>query len=196
MTLDEILGTLDALEPWQRRAMCAAAVERVAPVFRRFGRPASQPTFATALDAVWLAVASGRAPAVASALQRLPETAADDSHSREYYAHRTLHILRCALECIADGGSRSAGRCLEEVASLCDDIDTLLTSAPGQTYRHDPDHPAPPGDVETLELRALTEVLASIRDAISERAAAEPLRMRSRQLASIYDAAAAQLTLS
>ncbi|HUP44829.1 MAG TPA: hypothetical protein VM779_04885 [Thermoanaerobaculia bacterium] len=158
MTLDEIIAELDGMDAWKLRAMCASAAERVAPMFRRLGRAASMPTFEAGLDAVWAAVASGRPARVKGALRRLPETTADDSHSREYYANRALLILFRALDCVSAGGNDSARSCLEEVADFCDGIDTVLTSAPGQTYRYDPKNPPPRGEIETEELRARTLV--------------------------------------
>lgn len=189
MTVDEIITRLEEMDAWKVRAMCASGAERVAPVFRKFGRAASLPTFETALDAVWTAVPSGRPAKLKGTLQRLPETRADDSYKREYYANRTLHILSLALDGVTD--------CLEEITSLCDDFDTLLTAAPGQTFRYDPKNPPPPGEIETEELRAQAEVLGLLRDAAApEPALLESLRQRAREQSALYDQAAPRLPLS
>jgi hypothetical protein len=189
MTVDKIVTQLDGMEPWKVRAMCASGAERVAPIFRRFGRAGSLPTFENALDAVWTSVASGRPAKVKGSLQRLPETRADDSYKREYYANRTLLILSRALDGVTD--------CLAEITSLCDDFDTLLTAAPGQTFRYDPKNPPPPGEIETEELRAQAEVLALLRDAAApEPVFLESLRQRARDQAAVYDKAAPRLPLT
>jgi hypothetical protein len=190
MTLDEIVADLDGMDAWKLRAMCASAAERVAPMFRRLGRGASLPAFETGLDAVWAAVASGRPAKVKGSLQRLPETRADDSHSREYYANRALLILFRALDGVLAGDNDSTESCLEEVADFCDGIDTLLTSAPGQTYRYDPKNPPAPGEIETQELHAQAEILGLLRDAAApEPAFIQSLRQRAREHSSMYDAA-------
>lgn len=197
MTIEDIVEELDEMDEWKVRAMCAAAAERVAPMFRRFGREGSMPAFQTALDALWAAVDSGRPPKVKGSLQRLPEIRADDSYKREYYAGRTLMIVAAALDCVSAADSENAGSCLEEVANLCDDIDTLLTAKPGQTFRYDPKNPPPPGEVQTKELDAQAEVLGLLRDAAAPDAAfIESLRQRAREHASLYDTAAPRLPLS
>lgn len=174
--------------------MCIAAAERVAPVFRRLGRPQSIATFEAALDAAWAAVASGTVVAVGATLRRLPENKADDSHSAEYYAHRALHILQLALTSMTIRGGRSSRRCLDELVDLCDDIDTLLSTTPGQTFRHDPENPSPPGEVESFEARVQAETVEWLRQVADPRPALiESLRRRARQQASIYDVAAVKL---
>jgi hypothetical protein len=195
MTLDELVRETDGMDPWKRRAMCASAVERIAPIFRRFGRAGSLPAFEGALEAFWTAVASGRPRPPRRALTRLPETRADDSHTRAYYAGRALLILFRALDCLS--GTRNAGGCLDEMASICDDFDTLLTAAPGQTFRYDPQNPPPPGEIETAELRAQGEVLRLLRDAAAPDAALiESLRRRARGDAAVYDKVSTLLRLS
>lgn len=196
-TVEEIGAELGRMDDWKARGMCASAAERVAPMFRRLARPASIPAFETGLDALWAAVRSGKAAGVKGDLQRLPETRADDSHRREYYAGRALWILVAALDCVAAKDRRTAANCLEHTAYLCDDLDTLLTSAPGQTFRYDPKNPPPPGEIQTEELRAQTEVLDMLRDAAGpEPHFIEALRRRAREHASVYDAAAPRLPLS
>ena len=58
MTRDEIVAELTRAEAWKVRAGCASAAERAAPLFRKFGRPESMPTFEAGLAAAWAAVTS------------------------------------------------------------------------------------------------------------------------------------------
>jgi hypothetical protein len=196
MTLQQTLEDPGWTVLWKRRAMCVSALERVAPVFRRFGRGPSQPTFEAILDAAWLALLSGRFRVSKADVGRFPETKADDSYTREYYANRVLLIVRRTIDCLDQSHRRSAERCLGEVIDLCGDCDSMLTSAAGQTYRYDPEKPTPPGRIETLEYRAQADILDLLRDANGpEPALIDSLRQLARGQASVYDGAVLQLRL-
>lgn len=194
---EQVSLELVRLPAWKRRAMCASAAERVAPVFRRFGSRGSVRAVDAALDLLWRAVPSGRPRVGKVGLRRLPEAKADDSHSRKYYAGRFLLILRLAIDSMTKSDPGKAGRCLAEVLSLCDDFDTLLTSAPGQTYRYDPKHPPIPGRIERFETRAQLAVVDKLRGAEApDERLLDLLRKRSRKDGSIYDAATRRLRLT
>jgi len=178
VTLEQVLAAAGELEPWKRRAVCAATAERWAVIFRTLGRPSSQQTFEAAIDALWSSVASGTRSDFAMQIRRLPEANQDDSHHPEYYAGRTLEILWRALKCT---GADGASKCIDCAASLADDFDTIVTAAPGQTFRYDPKNPPPPGNIQSQELAAQAGVLDSLRAAAAaDEAVIEKLRREAR----------------
>jgi hypothetical protein len=193
MTADQILAALQRIEPWKARAMCASAAERAAPIFRKLCRHTSRPTFDAALDTAWSAIRSGGGGKVKRLVRRLPEASQDDSHNREYYAGRMLAILFYALDYASTDDAEKASQCLEHTHSICDAFDTLLTAAPGQTFRYDPKNPPPPGAIEKQELEAQAEVLELLRDATPDKAFTGSLRRRSRKRASTFGSTVARL---
>ena len=197
LTIDQILTELGGVAAWKARAMCAAAAERAAPLFQRLGRPESQPTFEAALDGVWAAVRAGGGGRLKRPLRRLPEARQDDSHNPEYHASQTLRVLFDALDHASTKDEARAPRCLEAITSLCDGIDTMLTASPRQTFRYDPKHPPPPGELESHELRAQAELLESIGEASAPDAGSiDSLRRRARERASIYESVVSPLLSS
>jgi hypothetical protein len=192
MTGDQILTALVRLERWKVRAMCASAAERAAPIFRKLGRRDSLRTFNAALDTAWTVIRPGGGGKIKRLVRRLPEASQDDSHNPEYYAGRMLAVLFYALDYASTDDSKKASQCLEHAGSICNDFDTLLTAAPGQTFRFDPQNPPPPGESEIKELEAQAEVLELLRDASPDKALIESLRRRARR-ASTFGSTVARL---
>jgi hypothetical protein len=188
VTLKAILAWLERAEPWQARVLCASAAEHAAPLFRAFGRRRSMATLDRALGVVWTSIDSRAGEKETRDLQRLPEVEQDDSHEPEYYAGRMLEILVRALDHASTGQRDAAVRCLESAAALCDDIDVILTAAPGQTFRYDPKHPPPPGPFEAEELRALADVVETLREAAPSEAVIERARHSARTRAAAFEA--------
>ena len=193
VTRDDIHAELQRADAWKVRVMCAAAAERTAPLFRHFGRSGSLATFEAGLDAAWSAVTSRPGSSAKQAARRLPETQQDDSHNPEYYAGRMLEILVRALDYASTGRRTAAAACIECTAGICDDIDVLLTAAPGQTFRYDPKHPPPPGKFEAKELAAQAELLALLREASPSAAAIDGARLLARERATQYESVVPKL---
>ncbi len=184
--LDQVLAAIERAEPWKVRVLCASAAEHAAPLFRAFGRRGSMATFERTLAALWTSIEAGGGDKEKREVRRLPEAEQDDSYKPEYYAGRMLEILFRALDYASTGRGAAAAQCLESAAAICDDIDVILTAAPGQTFRNDPEHPPPPGTVETEELRALAEVLETLRDASPSSALIERAQQSARTRAAAF----------
>jgi hypothetical protein len=188
------MGELDDLDGWKRRALCTAAAERAAPLFRKLGRSQSAAVFEAGLDAVWAAVEAGSLKGIKGPLLRLPEAKSDDSHLPEYFARIALQILFRAADQASSRDVQKAVDCLESIGSLCDDIDTALTAAPGETFRFDPANPPPPGEVEQHEHRAQVEILELLRAAAAPDAKLlGTLRNRARKQSALYAAVVPRL---
>ena len=193
MTLDQILAELERADAWKVRVMCASAAERTAPLFRQLGRSQSMATFEAGLAAAWSAATSRAGGQEKQAVRRLPEATQDDSHDPEYYAGRMLEILWRALDYASTGRRPAAVGCVESTAGICDDIDVILTAAPGQTFRYDPKNPPPPGPFETKELHAQAEVIELLREASPSSATIETVQRLARERAALYESVVPQL---
>lgn len=208
-TSDQGLDQFDHMDVWKLRVMCASAVERAAPLFRRLGRPASQETFEAGLNAVWDVAATDRIARTKSAryaegahslrlvmrmLKRLPEAKLDDPHRPVYFAGCVLVLLVRALEYATGGSADKAKDCAYEAAALCDGIDVSLSARPGQTFIYDPKHPPRPGDLEKKELRLQSSLLRRLRGVMTpDPSLLAELRESARADAAIYEAVLAGL---
>jgi hypothetical protein len=153
LTIDDVLADLQPLTNVQTRLVCAAVVERAAPVFRACGRRSSQSTVREALKALWRI--DEDLSRYRKVIRALPEARQDDSHALEYHAGVMLHVLYEALGSGTRGKARGAvAHCFGASASLWDSIDVMLTARPGQTFRYDPKSPPVPGRLGAFELRA------------------------------------------
>jgi len=108
-----------------------------------------------------------------------------------------LGVLFHALDHASTKNAAKASHCLEAIACLCDGIDTMLTASPGQTFRYDPKHPPPPGQLERHELRAQAEMLEALRPATAPDAGLiDSLRRGASERASTYESVVSPLISS
>ncbi len=138
-----IITTLKGAPQWQQIMFCASCVERIAPVFRRLGQPASIVVFESGLETVWMVgfeqSVTLQIKRILDAVNSTPEASCDDSDLPEFYAMRSLSILAYALEATElNNAYKMSTFASGGMIDLLGEFDSVLSNGSvqqGKTYR-------------------------------------------------------------
>ena len=127
---DDVVDRLRKLDRGRLAYFSACAAVRMSPVYRSFGRAASQPRFEGWLQELWatvIAVSAARARRLHEAVEAAPEAWVDDSHLPEFSAMRALSVLDyAALVCFEAEPAECALMCSRAARELLADFDFML----------------------------------------------------------------------
>ncbi len=106
-SFNDRLAKWQQLPSWAVCLGCVSGTERTYPVVRELASGESAAICRKALDAAWLTslkpARGGLLEHSLAAIQELPESSIDDSHSRTFLAMRAISVLAYALEALIGG---------------------------------------------------------------------------------------------
>ena len=169
--LSSITASVGALPQRAQALFALGCAERMAPVFRRWARPASVKVFNDILDTAWQSVTSENcitnAKRSLDLIDQLPEAMVDDSvgTESEYYAMVSLSVLAYAFQSlIGNELSVAIESACSAALDLCGNCDFVIGKKGIRKIFYGQD-PFPTDELESVEMTAQNATAHVLRNA-------------------------------